>query len=109
MHVVRGGDTLAGIARRHRVRGGWEALYAANRGVIGARPGVLRIGTLLRLPPVGEEVAAPVAPPVSPAPAAGVSPPPVSPAPAVPSPSASSAAPSRVEPSVGPGPVGARA
>ncbi|WP_327307487.1 transglycosylase family protein [Streptomyces sp. NBC_01298] len=89
MHVVRGGDTLVGIARRHRVRGGWQALYAANRGVVGPRPGVLRIGMLLALPPVGEEAPAGVAPPAVPA-----VPPPVS-----------SAAPSRPVPSVSPGPV----
>ncbi|MFI5863352.1 transglycosylase family protein [Streptomyces sp. NPDC051546] len=86
MHVVRGGDTLAGIARRHRVRGGWQALYAANRGVIGGRPGVLRIGMLLVLPPVGAEAPAPAAPPVVPAPAAPV---PVAPVPAGTAPGAS--------------------
>ncbi|MFD9412457.1 transglycosylase family protein [Streptomyces sp. NPDC059989] len=51
MHVVRAGETLVSIARRHRVRGGWRALYEANRGVIGERPEVLAVGTLLSLPP----------------------------------------------------------
>lgn len=50
MHAVRRGDTLVSIARKHRVRGGWQALYAANRAVIGARPGVLVVGTLLVIP-----------------------------------------------------------
>ena len=31
-YVVQPGDTLAGIAARFAVRGGWPALYAANRG-----------------------------------------------------------------------------
>ncbi|MFJ7268562.1 transglycosylase family protein [Streptomyces sp. NPDC099050] len=100
MHVVRGGDTLVGIARRHRVRGGWQALYASNRGVVGPRPEALRIGMLLVLPPVGEEAPAGVTPPAPPAPAV-----PASQAPAVPAPGAS-AAPLRPEPSVSPGPVG---
>ncbi|MFJ4781156.1 transglycosylase family protein [Streptomyces sp. NPDC088762] len=51
MHAVRAGETLVSIARRHRVPGGWQALYAANRPVIGPRPGQLRPGTLLSLPP----------------------------------------------------------
>ncbi|MFD7030531.1 transglycosylase family protein [Streptomyces sp. NPDC059917] len=51
MHVVRSGDSLDSIARRHRVRGGWRVLYEANRGVIGARPELLAVGTLLSLPP----------------------------------------------------------
>ncbi|MFD5149185.1 transglycosylase family protein [Streptomyces sp. NPDC058401] len=104
MHVVRGGDTLVGIARRHRVRGGWQALHAANRGVIGGRPEVLRIGTLLVLPAVAPSAApAPAVPPVP----AG-SPAPVVPAPAVPGPGSLAAA---VPPgaSASAGPVGSRA
>lgn len=66
MHVVRGGDTLVAIARKRGVPGGWQALYAANRGVIGDRPGVLRIGMLLALPAVRSDSA--TAPQVSPAP-----------------------------------------
>ncbi|WP_330295651.1 LysM peptidoglycan-binding domain-containing protein [Streptomyces sp. NBC_00503] len=62
MHVVRSGDTLAGIARRHRVKGGWQALYAANRAVIGPRPEALRIGILLTLPPATPAPAAPAVP-----------------------------------------------
>ncbi|MFC8510890.1 transglycosylase family protein [Streptomyces sp. NPDC057411] len=49
-HVVQRGDTLSTIARRFGVRGGWEALYAANRAAIGADPNRLMVGTLLRLP-----------------------------------------------------------
>ncbi|MFD6890524.1 transglycosylase family protein [Streptomyces sp. NPDC059957] len=102
MHVVRKGDTLVAIARRHRVRGGWPELYAANRVVIGPRPGALRIGTMLALP-----TALPAARPEAPAPVAPPAPP-VSPAvPAVPPPGPS-AAPPRPEPSASPGPGGSR-
>lgn len=33
-YVVRSGDTLAAIAMRNSVRGGWQALYRLNRGTI---------------------------------------------------------------------------
>ena len=49
-YVVRSGDTLSGIAARFSVRGGWPALYAANRQVIGRDPNALRPGTVLVLP-----------------------------------------------------------
>jgi hypothetical protein len=49
-YVVRAGDTLSGIAARLAVRGGWIALYAANRPVIGADPGLIRPGMMLVLP-----------------------------------------------------------
>ncbi|MFD5511752.1 transglycosylase family protein [Streptomyces sp. NPDC127051] len=52
MHVVRTGDTLEKIARRYRVKGGRQALYEANRAVIGPKPQALVVGTLLALPPV---------------------------------------------------------
>jgi len=49
-YTVVAGDTLAGIAAALTVRGGWPALYAANRRVIGPDPGVIRPGTVLRVP-----------------------------------------------------------
>lgn len=49
-HVVQRGDTLSSVARRFAVRGGWQALYEANRAAIGADPNRLMVGTLLRLP-----------------------------------------------------------
>jgi LysM repeat protein len=49
-YVVQPGDTLSGIAARLGVRGGWPALYAANRPVIGADPDVIDPGTVLVLP-----------------------------------------------------------
>jgi len=47
---VRSGDTLSAIAARFAVRGGWPALYAANRKAIGPDPNLLRSGTVLMLP-----------------------------------------------------------
>ncbi len=48
--VVRPGDTLSGIAAALKVRGGWQALYAVNRRLIGADPDVIRPGTALAVP-----------------------------------------------------------
>ena len=49
-YVVRHGDTLSGIAARFAVRGGWPALYAANRQALGPDPDVIRPGIVLALP-----------------------------------------------------------
>jgi len=49
-YVVQHGDTLSSIAARLAVRGGWPALYAANRQAIGPDPNVIRSGTVLVLP-----------------------------------------------------------
>src|SRR6266581_1305916 len=49
-YVVRAGDTLSGIAAEFGVRGGWPALYAANRQAIGGDPDVIHAGTVLMLP-----------------------------------------------------------
>ena len=49
-YAVRPGDTLSGIAERFAVRGGWPALYAANRPLIGPDPNTIRPGTVLVLP-----------------------------------------------------------
>jgi LysM repeat protein len=61
-YVVQPGDTLSGIAARFAVRGGWPALYAANRQVIGPNPNLIRPGTVVVLPgqttPVRYKVAA---------------------------------------------------
>ncbi|MFJ9077192.1 transglycosylase family protein [Streptomyces sp. NPDC102278] len=50
MHVVRAGESLHSIARERRVRGGWQALYEANRALIGPTPAALVVGTRLTLP-----------------------------------------------------------
>ena len=52
-YTVAAGDTLSGIAARFAVRGGWPALYAANRSVIGPDPGTIRPGTVLTFPRAG--------------------------------------------------------
>ncbi|MFD3381077.1 transglycosylase family protein [Streptomyces sp. NPDC058697] len=49
-HVVRPGESLASIARRYRVKGGWKALYKLNRKMVGEDPGRLNVGTMLKLP-----------------------------------------------------------
>jgi len=49
-YVVQPGDSLAGIAARFAVRGGWPALYAASQRRIGPDPGTIRPGTVLVLP-----------------------------------------------------------
>ncbi|NBM17916.1 transglycosylase family protein [Streptomyces sp. GC420] len=49
-HIVRKGDTLSAIAKRHKVPGGWQALYKANAKAVGPDPARLPIGTWLALP-----------------------------------------------------------
>jgi LysM repeat protein len=49
-YTVGAGDTLAGIAAALAVRGGWPALYAANRHLIGPDPNVIRPGAVLTVP-----------------------------------------------------------
>ena len=49
-YVVQQGDTLSGIAAQLNVRGGWPALYAANRQIIGPDPDLIMAGTVLVLP-----------------------------------------------------------
>jgi LysM repeat protein len=60
--VVRPGETLSGIAAALRLRGGWPALYAANRPVIGPDPDVIRPGTALAVPGTGGPLSYTVAP-----------------------------------------------
>ncbi|MES5822556.1 transglycosylase family protein [Streptomyces sp. RG80] len=50
MHTVKPGDTLSAIAREYGVPGGWQALYLANKDMIGRDPGRLNVGTMLALP-----------------------------------------------------------
>jgi nucleoid-associated protein YgaU len=48
--TVRPGDTLSAIAVALALPGGWQALYAANRRVIGPNPDLIRAGTILVTP-----------------------------------------------------------
>jgi len=50
VYVVRPGDTLSAIARKHDVRGGWRALYRANKTLIGRNPDLIHVGMHLHLP-----------------------------------------------------------
>jgi hypothetical protein len=51
-YSVREGDTLAAIADRFHVTGGWHAIYRRNHHVIGNNPGVIHVGMKLELPHV---------------------------------------------------------
>ncbi|MER7585055.1 transglycosylase family protein [Kitasatospora sp. NPDC097691] len=48
--TVRENDTLADLAERLRVPGGWPALYALNRSTIGDDPDLIQPGMVLDLP-----------------------------------------------------------
>ena len=50
IHVVRSGDTLSGLAQKYHVRGGWRALYRANRTLIGGNPDLILVGMHLHIP-----------------------------------------------------------
>jgi hypothetical protein len=49
-YAVQPGDTLAAIARKLSIAGGWQELYATNRGVIGPDPNIIHPGQVLQLP-----------------------------------------------------------
>jgi len=52
VHVVGEGDSLWAIARRYYQSGDqWRTIFDANRDTIGSRPGNLRLGMRLRIPP----------------------------------------------------------
>ncbi|MEU6994265.1 transglycosylase family protein [Streptomyces sp. NPDC046465] len=50
VHRVKAGETLSSIARRYQVKGGWQALYKANRARIGSRPDRIGVGVVLVIP-----------------------------------------------------------
>ncbi|MEU9235913.1 transglycosylase family protein [Streptomyces subrutilus] len=110
MHVVRSGDTLVSIARKHRVRGGWQALYEANRTVIGARPAALAVGTMLVIPkeepPRPPRPVDPPAPTVPPAPVARPTPTPTARPTPAPTPTVSPVPAGRPSSAVRPAPAG---
>ena len=49
-YTIQAGDSLSEIAAALDVRGGWPALYTANRKVIGPDPDAIHPGTVLVLP-----------------------------------------------------------
>jgi len=114
-YTVAVGDTLSGIAAALGVRGGWPALYAANRQIIGPDPNAISPGSVLALPrPVRSASAAPrpVRRPstprsTAPAPARSTAPTPARSPAAAPAPrptSAPATAPAAVRPSAKPAP-----
>lgn len=54
LHTVEAGETLSSIAARYHVEGGWRALYATNRQLVGPYPDRLGIAAVLVVP-VGEK------------------------------------------------------
>ena len=51
-YTVKRGDTLSKIAVAQDVDGGWQALYAANKSVVGPNPNLIYPGQKLTLPAV---------------------------------------------------------
>ncbi|MQY16213.1 Resuscitation-promoting factor Rpf [Streptomyces sp. RB5] len=49
VYVVERGDTLDDIAREQGVDGGWQELYEANAGTVGADPDLIRPGQELNI------------------------------------------------------------
>ncbi|MEU8956739.1 transglycosylase family protein [Streptomyces sp. NPDC048518] len=50
VHRVKAGETLSSIARLYHVKGGWQALYKANRATVGSRPDRISVGEVLVIP-----------------------------------------------------------
>ena len=48
-YVVKPSDTLYAIAERHHVKGGWTAVYEANKRVIGDNPSLIMPGMKLKV------------------------------------------------------------
>lgn len=68
-YTVARGDTLAKIATAHHVKGGWKALYQANKKVIGGNPNLIRPGQHLTLVTTPAKAAPAPAKKAAPAPA----------------------------------------
>lgn len=49
-YTVKSGDSLSKIATAKNVKGGWQALYAANKAAIGSNPNLIHPGLVLKLP-----------------------------------------------------------
>lgn len=47
---MKSGDSLSKIATAKNVKGGWQALYAANKAAIGSNPNLIHPGLVLKLP-----------------------------------------------------------
>ncbi|MGW7362871.1 peptidoglycan DD-metalloendopeptidase family protein [Streptomyces sp. NPDC054841] len=64
-YTVARGDSLSGIARSERVKGGWQALYEANREVVGDDPDLIHPGQRLVVRATAPAPARPKSPPQS--------------------------------------------
>jgi nucleoid-associated protein YgaU len=52
-HTVVAGDTLSGIALKYYgsgTRDNWMRIYEANKEIIGADPGLIRVGQVFKIP-----------------------------------------------------------
>lgn len=49
-YTVVSGDTLSGIARAEEIKGGWPALYEANKTVVGSNPNLIFPKQVLTIP-----------------------------------------------------------
>lgn len=58
-YTVSAGDTLSKIAKDHKVQGGWQKLYDANKKVVGANPSAIKPGQKLVLKAGAAQTAAP--------------------------------------------------
>ncbi|MCB5165488.1 transglycosylase family protein [Streptomyces bambusae] len=67
-YTVVPGDTLSGIAGEQRVQGGWQALYDANRTVVGSDPNMIHPGQRLSLTVTGHPRTLPAPPAPRPSP-----------------------------------------
>ena len=47
--TIRSGNTLSKLAASYNVKGGWKAIYAANRSII-SNPNLIFVGQVIRLP-----------------------------------------------------------
>lgn len=56
-YSVVSGDTLSKIAAAHSIGGGWQKLYEANKGIVGADPSTIRPGLKLNLTPAAAPAA----------------------------------------------------
>ncbi|MER6997911.1 peptidoglycan DD-metalloendopeptidase family protein [Streptomyces sp. NPDC000410] len=62
-YTIASGDSLSGIAAAERVKGGWRALYEANREVVGDDPDLIHPGQKLLLRVSAPKRPAPATPP----------------------------------------------
>ncbi len=58
-HTVAAGETLGGLALKYygkSARDYWMLIYEANKAAIGSNPGVIKVGSVLRIPELPEDM-----------------------------------------------------